>query len=572
MKYLWFYFIIHFAIAFAGDVMTSRNMQIADRGEDVYYVWVYFSDKDGSAIKSMESASISKQTRNRREKMGLQLQSDWYDINPSEKYISKLLQSGAKLRQKSRWLNAVSLQVTNDQLQIITDLPFVKKISPIRRYSKSIPMVSSISKKSVNKTGILTDIDYGHSAEQITQINVDEVHNSGNYGQGVTILMMDTGFNTDHVAFDSLSIIGEYDFINNDSNTMNEVGQDANNQHDHGTASFSNAGGYWNGVLVGPAFKSNFLLAKTEIITTEIQAEEDNFVAGVEWGEIMGADIISSSLGYNDWYTYDDMDGNTAVTTRIMDIAASHGIVCVTSAGNEGDDNWHFIIAPADADSIISVGAVTRTGSVANFSSYGPTSDGRQKPEVCARGVGNASAFGGDTNGWYFPSGTSFSAPLVSGAAALILSAHSDWTPMMVREALMQTASHADNPAGYPDFNQYGNGIINVMAAINYELSTAESNQAPSNFALHPAYPNPFNPTTTLRYDLIKSGIVSLEIYDMLGKKVKTLINNDDQSAGFKNMKWHGLDDNDQPVGSGVYFVLLKVGDFSKSQKIILIR
>jgi len=567
MKYLGFYFIIHFAIAFAGDTMTAAKMQIADRGEDVYYVWVYFNDKDDSTLESVESFSISKLTRIRREKMSARLQNDWYDINPSDKYINELLQTGAKLRQMSRWLNAVSLQVTNEQLQKITDFSFIKKVSPVRRFSKAIPVKGTISKKSVNKTGGLTDINYGYSADQISQINVNAVHSTGNYGQGITILMLDTGFNTDHVAFDSLTILAERDFINDDLVTINEIGQDANNQHDHGTATFSNTGGYWPGVLIGPAFKSNFLLAKTEIVTTEIQAEEDNFVAGVEWGEIMGADVISSSLGYTDWYTNDDMDGNTAVTTRIMDIAASHGIVCVTSAGNEGDDNWHFIIAPADADSIISVGAVTISGSIASFSSFGPTSDGRRKPEVCARGVGNASAYGGDPKGWYAPSGTSFSAPLVSGAAALVLSANPTWTPMMVREALMQTASRADNPD-----NQYGNGIIDAMAAINYELSTTESDQVPTDFTLHPAYPNPFNPTTTLRYDLNKSGKVSLNIYDVLGKKVRTLVNSADQGAGFKSIAWHGLDDKDHPVGSGVYFVLLKVGGYSKTQKIILIR
>ncbi len=551
-------------------------MQIAERGEDLYYVWIYFTDKDDTALESAKSVSISEQTRIRRAKMGVQSQNDWYDINPLDKYINKLLQTGAQLRQKSRWLNAVSLQVNKDQLQEITDLPFVKKISPVRQFSKSIPIKSAIIKKSANKTGVLIDIDYGHSADQIAQINVDEVHNSGNYGQGVTILMLDTGFNTDHVAFDSVSILAQKDFINNDLVTMNEDGQDSNGQHNHGTATFSNAGGYWPGVLVGPAFKSDFLLAKTEIVTTEIKEEEDNFVAGVEWGEEMGADVISSSLGYNDWYTYEDMDGNTAVTTKIMDIAAGLGIVCVTSAGNEGDKLWQHIIAPADADSVISVGAVDSSWVIANFSSIGPTFDNRQKPEVCARGINNASAYGGVSDGYWEPNGTSFAAPLVSGAAALILRAHPDWTPMMVREALMQTASRTDNPD-----NQYGNGIIDVMAAINYDhsdttandtMSTTDSDQIPSSFELHPAYPNPFNPTTTIRYDLIESGRMSLDIYDMLGKKVKTLANKANQSAGFKSIQWYGLDDNNRPVGSGVYFISLEFGGYSKTQKVILIR
>jgi hypothetical protein len=138
---------------------------------------------------------------------------------------------------------------------------------------------------------------------------------------------------------------------------------------------------------------------------------------------------------------------------------------------------------------------------------------------------------------------------------------------MMVREALMMTADRVDNPD-----NQYGNGIIDVMAAINYELGTTDPKEMPSSFALHPAYPNPFNPTTNIRYDLTETLKVSLVVYDMLGKKVKTLINQAVQPAGFRDIQWHGVDDNNNPVSSGVYFISLEAGRYSKTHKVILIR
>ena len=157
------------------------------------------------------------------------------------------------------------------------------------------------------------------------------------------------------------------------------------------------------------------------MVEQEIQQEEDNYVAGLEWGEQNGADVVSTSLGYLDWYTYDDMDGNTAVTTNAIDIAVGLGMVCVTAAGNEGSDNWYYIIAPADADSVLAVGAVDANGDLAYFSSHGPTSDGRIKPEICARGVSTWACSSYDMTGYNNYNGTSLSTPLVAGAAALLI-------------------------------------------------------------------------------------------------------------------------------------------------------
>ncbi|GAF80334.1 unnamed protein product, partial [marine sediment metagenome] len=318
--------------------------------------------------------------------------------------------------------------------------------------------------------------------------------------------------------------------------------------------------------LIGPAFKADFLLAKTEMLIEEIDLEEDNYVRALEWGEALGADIASSSLGYTDWYTWQDMDGNTAVTTKAVDIAASLGMLCVTAVGNEnGAYKWNHIIAPADADSVISVGAVDDTSGIASFSSRGPSYDGRIKPEVCALGVSTACASGNGVSYTHLD-GTSLSTPLVAGAAAVLLSANPSWTPMMVREALMKTASQSNTPD-----NDYGYGIIDIWEAINIDTLLLDGKTIPGEFLLYQNYPNPFNSNTTIEYDLKKSTRVEIKIFDILGKEVITLVNNI-ESPGRKSIIWNGTDQNGNLVSTGVYFYNLVIDEATFTKKMLLIK
>ncbi len=187
-------------------------------------------------------------------------------------------------------------------------------------------------------------------------------------------------------------------------------------------------------------------------------------MAGIEWADSIGADVVSSSLAYMDWYTYPDMDGSTAVTTVAADIASWRGIVVCNAMANAGPASG-TLHAPADADSILACGAVYSSGDIAYFSSRGPSFDGRTKPEVCARGVSTTCASPYDTTGYTTASGTSLSTPLIGGAAAVILSAHPDWTPMQVREAMMMSSDRASSPD-----NDYGWGIPDILAAIQYSF------------------------------------------------------------------------------------------------------
>jgi len=282
-------------------------------------------------------------------------------------------------------------------------------------------------------------------------------------GCGVLVGMLDTGFNyKTHEAFQHLKVLGEYDVINQDSVTSNEEG-DPVSQQSHGTITLSALAGFKEGQLIGPAYGASFLLAKTEVTPTETVVEEDNWVAGLEWMEQQGVDVVSSSLGYNDWYDYSDMNGETAITTLAADIAAKKGVVVANSNGNEGNGSWLHMIAPADGYDVISVGAVYSDGSLVGFSSRGPTYDGRIKPDVVAMGSGVSCVTVGSIDHYRTASGTSLACPLVAGVAALVLQAHPYLTPYQVRDALRETANNAQTPD-----NEFGWGLVNAYEAIYY--------------------------------------------------------------------------------------------------------
>jgi len=440
--------------------------------------WVFFKDKQVQSLtKSTElfeiaKSKISPRALKRRAKVrkGENL-IDNRDLPVSRDYLNKLKGLGYKPAVITNWLNGASFLLAPSDIEKLRKLPFVKEIRPVGRAAKkptpqdlkSLPIKLE---KSANH-----NFDYGFSFTQNELINVPKVHDLGITGKGVWIGMLDTGFkHTDHEAFENLNVIAEFDFINNDDVAENEENQDVPGQHNHGTQTLSTVGGFREGKLIGSAFGASFLLAKTEILQNEIPAEEDNWVAGIEWLENQGVDIVSSSLGYlnfpnQSFYSPADMDGNTAVTTKAADIAVNRGVVVVNSAGNEGNNSWRIIIAPADGDSVIAVGAVNSDSTLSGFSSVGPSADGRTKPDVVAMGSNVRVALPSTdilTSQYSFSDGTSFSCPLTAGVAALVLSAHPDLTPLEVRDALRMTADRAANPD-----NAYNAVMFHGMAFSN---------------------------------------------------------------------------------------------------------
>jgi serine protease AprX len=441
--------------------------------------WVFFTDKGIFSTSLYKKAiedcysQITPKAIQRRRLRGTKEIFDFADIPVNNDYVEQIKGAGVKILSVSKWLNGVSVEATKTQLERISQFDFVRKIQKSATFYKRNLLPEEKSFFERPKEGF-SFLNYGNSSAQLAQIRVPELHQLGYTGKGVLVCILDTGFKKDHPAFakafDERRVLGEYDFVNHDNNTQNEPG-DPPTQHNHGTSTWSTLGGEVDGELYGPAYGADFLLAKTEMVDSEIVAEEYNWVAGIEWAESLGADVVSSSLGYTDWYKYKDMDGNTAITTKAADLAVSKGLIVVNAAGNERQNSWHYIIAPADGDSVIAAGAVDRNGDLAPFSSVGPTFDGRIKPDVVACGVATYCAVP-ENNGFGYLSGTSLSTPLVAGVCALLLEVDSFLTPVQIRDTLWHTSSQAQNPD-----TLMGYGIVNAIKASGLKAFILSANR-----------------------------------------------------------------------------------------------
>ncbi len=433
-------------------------------------VWVFFTDKGftDKATFDQKAASVvlTEATLARRKKMGLD-KVVFLDLPVHSEYLNEIAKLGATEKRVSKWLNAASYYVSLDMIDDINALPFVAKVRPVAKFNKDFDLEERSSYEPIfTPTDKGADfLNYGSSLGQLTQINVPVVHDKGHNGEGVIVAMFDTGYRKDHEAFASAysdgRVLAEWDFVFDDGNTQNEA-EDDSDQHRHGTLTWSTLGGAHSGDIYGPAYGASFILAKTEDIRSETPVEEDNWVAASEWADSIGASVISSSLTYTDWYTYSDFDGETAIITIAANLAADLGIVSCISMGNSGSSSG-TLGAPADGFDVIGVGAVNSSGTIASFSSRGPTADGRIKPEIVAQGVSTVCASPTSTTSYTTANGTSLSCPLAGGCAAVILGVRPEFTPALVRQVLIETASQSDNPD-----NDYGWGIIDLQAALSW--------------------------------------------------------------------------------------------------------
>ncbi|HVO76003.1 MAG TPA: S8 family serine peptidase [Ignavibacteriaceae bacterium] len=448
------------------------------------------------------------------------------DLPLKTEYIHQIASLGIKIERRLRWFNAVSAYLSEAQIEQLLLFPFVEKIVPVKNLrSKNDP--EGLYDGELFKPGFfgknvkVNQLNYGSSFDQLNLIDVPAVHSRGITGQNVLVGFLDSGFDwKEHEALKNSKIIGEYDFVFNDSVTANQPG-DSPSQHDHGTEVFSTVAGFKDSTLIGAAFGASFVLAKTEDIRSETMIEEDNYAAALEWMDSIGVDITSSSLGYNQFddsttsYTYNDMNGMTTIVTKAAELAFSRGIVTITAAGNEGMTPWGFIIAPADGFNTIAVGAVSHSNILESFSSHGPTSDGRIKPEVVAQGSGNFAAVPSLHSYTYSFGGTSAATPLVCGVATLLLSAYPHLLNTQIRSILLKTADNSEHPD-----NQRGYGLVSASKAISFpNLEMKESV-----FKLHKIfidYPD-INPLTAKVYyftdsaniqqgDLVFDGVFKFE-------------------------------------------------------------
>ncbi len=439
--------------------------------------WVFFADKGNNEkgdITALAARNLSLRALERRRRLNIPL--DIKDIPVPENYVAAVESLGAKVIHKSRWLNAVSVLCDESTIEKLLALPFVKSVEPVKALRSKYPSPIKGNWR-ITGGGI-----YGAAKQQNEIVGADRMHQAGYHGEGVLIGMLDSGFDIDQPAFDSLiaqnRIVAKYDFVHNDTSVGYDTlaGDFDIHGYWHGTMTLSCIGANLPETMVGVAPSASFALGKTEITDSlghayERNIEEDNWVAGAEWLDSLGADIISSSLGYYTFdsgensYTFDQLNGDIAIVTNAADIAASKGIAVINSAGNERGSEWGHIITPADGDSVCAVGATTFDGWFASFSSPGPTADGRTKPDLSAPGY-MVAVWNPDIAGVYLGSGTSFSCPITAGTAALVLQALRSDSSEIGGWDLIETMKNTADQADEPD-NDFGWGIPKAPVAAN---------------------------------------------------------------------------------------------------------
>jgi len=399
---------------------------------------------------------------------------------------------GGAVRRRSRWLHAVSAVLPPAAVTAVAQLSLLTRVQPVAQFRRAEPdtVVPASPEAAALPFGTTAGLDtlYGNSAMPLRVLRLFPLVSAGLTGLGVRIAILDTGFETELSPFAGTTIAGQYDFVFNDSIVRNEA-VDVAGASSHGTSVWSLLGARVPNTLIGIAPAAEYLLAKTEDIRSETQLEEDNYVAALEWADSLGAQVVSSSIGYltfddGSGYPPSDLNGDIPVTTQAADAAVARGMVLLTAMGNEGPGT-STLITPADGDSVLGIGAEDSTGTIAGFSSRGPTADGRIKPDLVGPGVSIWLALptvsGGVTYGR--GSGTSFSTPILAGAAALFLQAHPGYDPIALQEAFKAAADQSAAPE-----NARGWGRPDVLVATSFPRGLAVLEPGDSLQAINPRF------------------------------------------------------------------------------------
>lgn len=438
----------------------------ANAQQNIYVI--KFTDKNNSPYSINRPAEfLSQKAIDRRLRQHILYSTEDLPVNPS--YKTSIAALDIKIRLELKWFNAIVIQTTSDKLPSLSTLSYVKSIEslgpiPSTLQATTKPFFKKESTENPFIKKLTTTSDYGLAKAQIEQVNGHLLHNMNLLGQGITIAVLDAGFRNLYTlaVFDSLRIKGrikgvhDFTYMPDFLNASDDV---------HGTEVLSIMTGWLNKVQIGTAPNADYYLLRTEDSKSESPVEEYNWAAGAAYADSVGADIISSSLGYYIFdptysvynHTYQDMDGKTTIVSIAASKAAARGILIVNAAGNEGTTDWKHIIAPSDADSILTIGAVNSQGIAADFTSLGPSFDGRIKPDVVATGWGTIIA-NPINNSLISGNGTSFSTPLTAGLCACLWQGNPSVTNLAIINAIRFTASQSvtpDNVLGYGIANFY---------------------------------------------------------------------------------------------------------------------
>ncbi|MCB0761287.1 MAG: S8 family serine peptidase [Flavobacteriales bacterium] len=499
------YSIVLLAFLLGGAI---RQMD-AQTAPDKY--WIQFTDKANSPYSIDQPRQfLSDRALERRARMGIAVNS--MDLPVNQTYINEVTALSPEIYvvNRSKWFNAITIHLPDSTLlESIANLPHVLQIKSVTTYAGSREVALN---RSTDSTPYTSETAYGDSEAQVKIHGGHILHEMGFRGRGMQVAVLDAGFrNVDKLpAFAKLRnedrILGTHDFVDGDDYVYHA--------HDHGMMVLSTMAGYVPDSLIGTANEASYYLLRTEDPDQENVIEEDNWIAAAEWADSVGVDLINTSLGYSTFedslasHTYADMDGNTARISIASDLAAARGMLLVTSAGNSGSNAWHYITAPADADSVLTVGAVDRSGNHAFFSSFGPTSDGRIKPDVMAIGLQSTIARPDST---FTPgNGTSFSSPIMCGLVTCLWQAFPQKSNMEIIDKVKRSAHLYSMPN-----DSMGYGIPDLWEAFQMLRPIASGG-----FIFEAeVFPNPFSQEVVIVVRQQEPNNLRIQLFDMLGRE-----------------------------------------------------
>lgn len=457
--------------------------------------FLQFANKAGSDVVCLSPTAIDM-----RQERGISIDSLDYAVSPI--YLDSIEALGAKVLHTSRWMNGATVEASNEVIREIEKCAFVDTVYLTRADDQPFGKGSVSLRKREVKDNIPSDPPPPASIEQLAQLNLLPLHQAGYKGKGIRIGVADGGFYNANTleALPREQWLGYADFTDDKNNIFGTTGN-------HGSLCLTAIVGK-SADYQGAATEAEYFLFRTEEHSTESPKEIDNWIAAIEMADSLGLHIVSTSLGYTTFdnqemnFTYADMDGRTSRGAQAATIAARKGMLLVVAMGNDGDKAWHYLSTPADADSILSVGAVDVAGEVAVFSSYGPSADGRVKPEVCAVGARTA-LINPANNETMNGNGTSFACPLIAGMAACLWSALPQATNMEIRECIIRSADRYAQP-----HEQYGYGIPDAWLAYTHATTNTST-------------PELQNSSIS---KIIQNGHIYIiyngQLYDLLGNKI----------------------------------------------------